>query len=109
MGLGGQKQDRGIRMEWGLQGALRLATGILGHIFTPGPLDSALMIKPVAGALHFLKEGVPPSVRVERVRLSQGRCSLLVARADVRYSASSHWFLPLPFPAYALRCVSGCS
>lgn len=69
-------------MEWGLQGSLRLAVWIPGHILTPDPLDSVLTIKPVAGFLHFLKERVP-SVRVERAWLCQGSCSLFVEPADI--------------------------
>lgn len=46
-------------MEWGLQEAPRLATGIPGHMLTPDPLDPSLTVKPVAGPFCFLKEGAP--------------------------------------------------
>lgn len=49
--------DQGL--EWGLQEAPRLATGIPGHMLTPDPLDPSLTVKPVAGPFCFLKEGAP--------------------------------------------------
>lgn len=69
-------------MEWGLQGPLRLAVWIPGHILTPDPLDLVLTIEPVAGFLHFLKERVP-SVREEGAWLCEGSCSLFVEPADI--------------------------